>query len=70
MNVNKQYLANEHRNGIEQLVILPSSFTVDLDITRKRKTPDLVENCGKHDLFITATCNPNGRKSKKILTPI
>ncbi|XP_050357851.1 uncharacterized protein LOC126778406 [Nymphalis io] len=59
--------ANEHRNGIGQLVILPSSFTGGPRYLHEKSQDAMtyVRNYGKPDLFITATCNPNWPEIKE-----
>ncbi|XP_076256102.1 uncharacterized protein LOC143193665 [Rhynchophorus ferrugineus] len=59
--------ANEHVNGIGQLVILPSSFTGGPRYLHEKSQDAMtyVRNYGKPDLFITATCNPNWLEIKE-----
>ncbi|GBP26633.1 hypothetical protein EVAR_18270_1 [Eumeta japonica] len=59
--------ANEHVNGIGQLVILPSSFTGGPRYLHEKSQDAMtyVRNYGKPDLFITATCNPNWPEIKE-----
>ncbi|CAG4932716.1 unnamed protein product [Colias eurytheme] len=59
--------ANEHHNGIGQLVILPSSFTGGPRYLHEKSQDAMtyVRNYGKPDLFITATCNPNWPEIKE-----